>query len=317
MSTISSMLEAGSFDAARKLFSSDLETSPTTVTAVLEKKPIKLPIPNPAGFVTHAGAGAGASPKICTPSPEKRSRKRSGGTPLRIKRRIARLTSGIKQASGLKNFQELRRLFEQNSQLTEMIMSDILAKRSKKLPEIEQKKCFTACGYVVFELDSGGVAYEKSSSIINKTFWSSAMSKKTVKGAEFIGVDKPAIAEVLGRVPHPLSDHHSERAALMWIDRNITNLLPADLEITDKTVILFNFYTSKSSCPRCARLFGGSGDGSTRVSDALRGKISKNPHVVCVLQGAEPYSAVSKSAKTDAKPEFYCSQSLFDEIVTD
>ena len=247
------------------------------------------------------------SPKSCVVSPLRptRVRKRAESTPQREKRRA-------QFASGDKRFEQVRAALKSNAQLLSMRESRVLVDRPLNLSVSERKKCFSTCSVAVLNVGKLGSIEELFSTVLDQTFWSSHKSKKLRTGEEFVGIDSVSVKKVAGRVS-PLVDHHSERAAAMYVDLHIRSLIPKEIVFDENSVILISILTSMSSCARCARFLGGADGRGHRFPKIIQEKLAPGlPHVVVLHQGEKPYSAISKADEASGTPpvEFYCTESL-------
>jgi hypothetical protein len=262
-------------------------------------------------FLSVTGPSPGRPPFLVreVPNTEKRNRKRSNSM------------KAICRPMQLTHFENWKLQLETNQYLRALIDHDILAARMKSLEKAQMKKCFTVVQIVVYEKIIN-VLHALGFETVQDTFWSSC---KTIEqeDAAFVGVDKATIRSASGRKDvFPLQDHHSERASVMWLSKEIgyifKRILGGSAPGVSRYVVHINLLTKFSSCRSCAIIFGFE-DNFSRIPDLFQKVIAEElimpieqaPDVTIVHQGLKHYHHETRHKTQEMPlPEFFCSKSF-------
>ena len=156
-------------------------------------------------------------------------------------------------------------------------------------------KCFSVVQIYVSEIVDITIRQVAKVSL-PQIFWSSRKDTECEDGTALVGVDLDLLVSATKTKARsfPLCDHHSERAAIIHVQKNLTTKL-AGMTLSSNHVVTVMVGTKYSSCRNCARTFG-RGDRQGRVANALQRQIMTSfgkenvPHVLIVHQGMKRYS---------------------------
>ncbi|MDN3504862.1 MAG: hypothetical protein P0S95_04735 [Rhabdochlamydiaceae bacterium] len=203
----------------------------------------------------------------------------------------------------------------ESAAIARLVNDKLLDKMMGSVKKQWQNKCFSFCRLVVWEHGESKVT-EVASVTLPYLFWSSGKNMECKDGRKLIGVDVELVvsATKTSAQSFPLCDHHSERAVIMYISRNLMSYLPK-LKYTSEHTVGVLIGTKFSSCSHCARTLG-RGDKQGRVAHALQEIIKKampsvkTPHVIIGHQGMEHYHRDTRDENSTPTIELYPTQSL-------
>ena len=239
------------------------------------------------------------------------------GTPGRRQKILGSMMRATKPSSGsymahARRQAKLERLVGHvgDHRFADVLESELL----RRVEEEGVEKCFTVVSLSVANLDPfGRIVFSDKQTVLEETFWSSAETKAG-KSGQLVGVDKEGIAAVTGKETNPTNDHHSERAALIFLATRI-NTLVAGMSLSADSILIVRLSTLFASCAGCSKVLG-EGDSVARAADELRGAIAIEPHVIISHKGAKPYSPSGKKRGRDTSPsEVRLSTSLSTKIL--
>ena len=223
----------------------------------------------------------------------------------------------------IKRQMDLFESLKENEPLKSLVSSNLLKERlSHATRKSTLRKCFSVCQVVLFEKEASGEIRTIRTIILPETSWSSYRDRHKNDTLRLIGVRKKNMRSVTKKKTgtFPLLDHHSERAYLQFLIRNLQGIvkkLSRGIELSSKHIVQINILTSYSSCHHCASIFG-VGERVTRVTDALRESLLKGdfivkgnaPHVSLVHKGKGHYHPSTRGGSTPTVSEFFCSSSM-------
>ncbi|MCF7851680.1 MAG: hypothetical protein K9M07_00385 [Simkaniaceae bacterium] len=243
--------------------------------------------------------------------------------PNTVQRQELRLQGFIARSSpGSKAFIPI--IFAQlkiNPPLTTLLDAKVLESRISEFDPKYQKKCFTICQVVLFELSEEVKLHVLSEEMIDKTFVS-ADHRIHAEDDRLIGVD-PEIMYSVARsdAPIPVIDYHSERACLMWLEENIHRFVPKTIGGTSlgkRHIVHINMISKYSSCRHCIRVFG-SIENASRITNCIQRilmdklsltEVNDIPHVTIAHRGLSHHHPMTRNGCDEPSTELYSSTSL-------